>query len=363
MKRCWVGLWLGLAFVVLGSSMAAAQVSSISGVYAYNSTFSKWVKKVGTQWYVESSMLSNSNVAGIAVKAGWNTIETSDGVYNWAEFDELIAQAAGANKAVTLNVVAGYQAPSWLFTEGAKGFNFIWYEFWGPAVCSVVTIPVPWDTVFLQKWTAFVQAFGARYNSNPTVTGVKISGINSVDEETSLPYNVNQQITGKTSCTTYDDVTDWQAAGYTRTLVESSWLQIAAAYQSAFPLKTLVATMDQGGFPPIDSNGVIFTPAKAPWNQDAQATLDIIADGVADYPTQFALQNDGLLTWGPVWKTEVSYANQITTGYQTISALGLNLPLALNLASGANAGYLELYYADLNNSLLQAAIAAILGLL
>ena len=75
--------------------------------------------------------------------------------------------------------------------------------------------------MFLRKWTAFVRAFGGRYSSNPTVTAVKISGINSVDEETSVPYGIDQAISnGTTSCTGYNDVANWQAAGYLRSLIE-----------------------------------------------------------------------------------------------------------------------------------------------
>ena len=161
----------------------------------------------------------------------------------------MIAQTGATVKAVTLDVVAGFQTLSWLFAEGAQSFNYVWASSWGPSVCSIVSIPVPWDAVFRQKWGAFVQAFGARYANNPTVTGVKISGLNSYDEETSLPYSVNAPISyNGTSCTSYNDVAKWQAISYTRTLLESSWNQIAADFKSTFPNKTLVATLDMGGF-------------------------------------------------------------------------------------------------------------------
>ena len=359
MKRFVVRLVMAvLLFSGLGASFVQAQTDQLRGIYAYGAMYTQYTKQNGTQWYINSSVLSNPNVDGVALKVAWNATETADGVYAWGPLDSMIAQAAGAGKTVTLDVVAGYQTPSFVFAEGAQAFSYVWSYAWGPGVCSVVTIPVPWDPIYLQKWTAFVQAFGARYANDPKVTGVKISGVNSNDEETALPYSVNAPISsGGASCTSYNDVANWQAAGYTRTLIESAWQQSAAAFKSAFPNQVLVATLQMGGFPPIDNNGNIFTPGKYSAGQDSQVSLDITAYGYSVYGAQFALQNDGLMSSGGAWSTETSYANEITTGYQTFSALGSGLPAALKLATGAHAEYFELYLSDLNTSSLQSAIA------
>ncbi|MGH7841985.1 MAG: hypothetical protein ACREQT_10750 [Candidatus Binataceae bacterium] len=349
-----------LALIAFGletgvSSAATTQSWPIEGIYAVNSTYVQYVRGSGLQIKINSDVLSNSNVDGVAVHVGWNQVETSDGVYSWGALDNAVSQAGGSGKKVTLDVIPGWQTPSWVYTEGAKGFNFIWANNgWGPPLCSVVTIPVPWDTVYTAKWTAFVQAFGAHYDTNATVAAVKILGVNSDDEETRLPYNDSATIkNGTTSCVSYDDVADWQAIGYTRLVVESAWEQIAAAYQSAFPDKALVAVLNVGGFPPIDDNGNIFT---GKYGQDSQTSTDLIAYGVANYGSQFALQNDGL-GGTTIWSTEESYANQMTTGYQTVSALGRSLGAAMSLAVKGGAEYLELYDGDLDNSSLQSTIA------
>jgi hypothetical protein len=57
----------------LGASIAAAQTSPVRGVYAYNSIYSQYSRAQGTQWYINSSVLTNSNVDGVAVKFAWNT--------------------------------------------------------------------------------------------------------------------------------------------------------------------------------------------------------------------------------------------------------------------------------------------------
>ncbi len=83
----------------------------------------------------------------------------------------------------------------WVYADGAQIFNFIWDQTsWGPSLCSTAAIPVPWDPVFLAKWRTLIQAFGTHYNSNPTVVGVKITGVNAESEETNLPLFVNKPI-------------------------------------------------------------------------------------------------------------------------------------------------------------------------
>ena len=333
---------------------AAAASFPLSGVFVINSFQVHGVNGVPTGM-ITADVLADNSVNGYLVNIGWNSIESSEGTYAWGPIDTVIAQVAGVGKQITIDIVPAYETPAWVYTDGAHSFSFIWNEPWGPSLCTVQQIPIPWDPIYIAKWTAFIAAFGARYDSSPTVAAVKIMGVNSVDEETTLPYSVFATIPdGTGSCVSDDDVTDWQAVGYTRTLVESAWEQFAAAYQAAFPNKPLISAMQIGGFPPLDQNGNIITNATD--GQDTQATLDIVASAVATQGNQFVLDNDGLLD-GFIWPTETSYSNQIQTGYQTISALGNLLPGAMKLALAANVHYLELYPSDVLTPSLSANIA------
>jgi hypothetical protein len=360
MKRHAIGqAALLMAWTFLGASVVGAERWPLKGIYGYNSTYTQWSKGAGEQLFANTQVLNNADVDGIAVKVAWNVVEAADGVYTWNEVDSVVGQVAAVGKKVTLDVVAGFETPAWIFSEGAQGFNFVWDVPWGPSECSIVTIPVPWSAIYLEKLEAMIQAMGAHYNSNPTVTGVKIAGINSTDEETTLPYLIRETISnGRTKCTGYDNVANWQAVGYTRLLVESAWEQIAGTYYAAFPNKALIAILNPGGFPPIDDNGATFVTSAPAIGQDQQASVDIIAAGASAYGEQFGLQYDGLISWGQGWSTEASYAEQIITGYQTASALGASLSKALTIATNAQADYLELYAVDINNASLMATIAS-----
>src|SRR5947209_8776574 len=109
---------------------------------------------------VSAKALANPNVDGIALRSQWQTLEPADGVYDWSYFDGQIAAATAAGKSVSLSVTAGIFSPSWLYDEGAQAFTFV-----GRKSPDPQTIPVPYDPVFLEKWQAFVQAFGRRYDS------------------------------------------------------------------------------------------------------------------------------------------------------------------------------------------------------
>lgn len=328
----------GAVTLMPGVQLASAQaVKSASGIYAVNA--------VSTKNVLDPLVASNPNVDGILLRPAWNGIETTEGVFNWRWLDGMIGLAAAAGKKVSIGIGAGMQTPTWVYTDGAQTFKFIWNQTgWGPPLCSVATIPVPWDPVYLAKWTALINAFGARYSSNPTVASIKLTGVNSATMETSLPLSNNWPITnGTTSCQSYNDPANWQAAGYTRVKVENAWTQIEQAFQAAFPNSPLEAMM-VSGFPPIDDNGQLIPKQ---W-RDTQLPTDLANIGLAASLAQFALQNNGLSNTF-IWAPEATYASQVSTGYQMIGVLGSNLQAAINLALSAKADYLEIYAPDIDN--------------
>ena len=81
MKRFVVHLVLAvLLFGVCRAACALARTTQLKGIYAYGATYSQWTKQNGTQWYINSSVLTNPNVDGAALNVAWNTTETADGV-------------------------------------------------------------------------------------------------------------------------------------------------------------------------------------------------------------------------------------------------------------------------------------------
>lgn len=293
------------------------------------------------------SALNNTAVDGIALRTHWDSLETGDGTYNWSFLDRNIASAAAAGKKVSISVSPGAYTPSWVYAAGAKGFAFTNNG-------AQKTIPVPWDPVYLAKWTAFVRALGARYAGNPAVAEVKITGVNMITPETMLPH-------------TAADNQNWLAIGYTRTKLTNAWQTIADAWANAFPRQTIVMTEVPFGLPPIDENGKIIPNTSG----DDVGVRQIISLGVSRYGRHFAVDNDGLSAqW--ISQAVTGVATQVTTGYQTLwnvtndttyrmnggtaydpHALLLNV---VNMAVNGNARYVELYQADVINSALQDVI-------
>jgi hypothetical protein len=333
-----------LPFVVL-ASLTRAAAPPVNGVYALtplNPSTSQ----------IPHAVLTNPAVDGIALRVGWSVLEPNANAFQWGEIDNVIALATSYGKTVSISVEAGIESPAWVYADGAQSFKFVWNLPWGPAQCTVVSIPVPWDEVFQAKWGQFVAAFGARYGSNPYVSMVKLTGLNSSTEETWLANSTAGTPINGGRCRAMNDVQNWRNIGYTRAKVESAWLAMANDFDRAFPNKQFAAMLVPGGFPPIDSYGNLIPKASC----DYQVSTDILNDGLTDYgPGVFVAQNNGLSnTW--IWSVMVNTAPKGETGFQMTSPLGSKLPQAINLALQSSASFLEIYDGDLTTPSLQSAI-------
>jgi hypothetical protein len=154
-------------------------------------------------------------VSRFLVRIGWNLVEPADGQFAWGLLDEQVQRAAQYGKQVTLAVVNGAGAPSWLYADGAQEFDFLFHG-------TPTRIPVPWDQVFLAKWTELIQQFGARYDGNPAVALVHITNSSGNGFEMQLPD-------------TPPDRANWNALGYTPQRVSDSWIRVVDAFAAAFP--------------------------------------------------------------------------------------------------------------------------------
>jgi hypothetical protein len=314
---------------------------------------------------IAAEALTNPNVDGVSLRTYWNSVETADGVYNWGYLDQQIAAAGAAGKKISLSVKAGVNTPSWVYTAGARSFTFIDNTSPLPQ-----TIPVPWDPVFQAKWQAFVAAFGARYTANPSVAQVKITGINTGTNETSLPHSRGATASnGTATWVTTNDVLDWQLIGYTRTRLEQAWKQIADTFARAFPGQQIDDVGQPNAFPTIDGSGNVFS---SPSGGDEKAVKDIINLGITSYGSQFVVQNNGLSDYF-IDADVTAKASQLTTGYQmlwwvtndTTYKMNKGTPIdahtelqtAVNKGLAGGAQFLEIYETDIENPTLQDIIA------
>jgi hypothetical protein len=345
--KAFILLCLGTSlFLATPSSSHAQVIPQTTGVFAVNPVSSSGV--------VQSSILTDKYVKGIFVSFDWNNLETKENVYTWTAIDSVLKQAAARGKVVTMAVMAGYETPTWVYADGAQTFKFLWDRpTTSPAVCSVQSLPVPWDPVFTAKWQTFVGALGARYGGNPTLVSVTMYGINFRSVETSLPETNAELINYKgKSCTGYNYPVLWQRAGYTRTRIENALFGMQSYYQRAFPHTQLMAGLNPIGFPPIDQNGNLIPNQPA----DFQVPADLMASGAVALGPQFSGADGGLSATAAAWPLLTEYASTVNTGYQMAAPLGTSLPAAINTGIDAGVRWLQVYPGDITLSANQSAI-------
>jgi hypothetical protein len=321
---------------------------------------------------VPRTILTHPDVDGVLLRYTWDRAEPAEGTYDWAYLDQQIAAAAANGKKVAFNVRAGTVTPGWVYAGGAAAFTYLETGPYTPNACETQRIPVPWDPVFLAKYTALVAALGARYAGNPTVSRVGIEGINVGTEETALPRSkgsepVRAVRTGR-QCTSTDDVREWTRLGYTRLRVENAWTQIAQAYDRAFPKTPLVVQTFPGAAPPIDDAGSLIRGQE----KDQKFSVDILHAGRERLGSRFVAQNNGLSgDW--VWEEIARMAPDASTGYQMLWLVTndetcrmnrrrtpcdpvTDLKAAIDNGIARHADYLEIYTPDLLNPALRKVL-------
>src|SRR4029077_3436568 len=69
---------------------------------------------------------------------------------------------------VGVSISAGIATPQWVYDNGATKYQLI--------ECSGNCMPIPWEPTYVNQWLAFVRTFGARYDGNPALAYVIITG-------------------------------------------------------------------------------------------------------------------------------------------------------------------------------------------
>jgi hypothetical protein len=100
------------------------------------------------------------NIDGLGLEIPWLKIEKQPGKYDWSILDAAIRTAAKHKKYVTLYLLASPKPPDWL-TEGGKAQTFAGGNF----TRGVMVDAVPWDKVYLNAYTQFLQAAALHFKS------------------------------------------------------------------------------------------------------------------------------------------------------------------------------------------------------
>jgi hypothetical protein len=223
------------------------------------------------------NLLKHPSVNGISCLIAWKQLEPSENTYNWQILDELLDKCARYHKPLILRVStcgidsafdakgnrndtdkaspqdtskATSDTPQWVFASGVK--SLLYAESDG----EPHLMPIFWDNTYLAKWSNFVQALGARYDKNPNLHSVGITGGGTLGSTNVVPDFTSNKAN-------YEDLSNKLKSEFgmsPRQLVEH-WKYVSDLFPKAFPTARLNFDID----PP--------TP-----NRAGQDTLDEICD-------------------------------------------------------------------------------------
>lgn len=278
-----------------------------------------------------------SSVDGLVYRVLWSSLEPSAGSYNWTALDAAFDIVRRQGKKITIHVgpsAAG--TPGWLGSLG-----MVSYTYTGPQ--GLRTDPIPWDDVYISRYTQFVAALG---------THVQATGNMNLIESLSDPVPVPEM--------TIVGCQNNQLAGglaYSRNRYLAAWRTTISAHASAFPGIRLFVSAPLGFICRNDGNdGQLF-----------YAELMSYALSLTSYAAVFAADLNAL---GSQRMQQVgSISGQAAIGLQTIwsSTSDPNNRMQGTLADavcrGWNLGarYFEIYQPDLSSadSNVQAAIGIV----
>ncbi len=289
---------------------------------------------------------NNPFISGVALQIRWRDIEPVRGRPDWSKLDQLFAAAEASNKWVQLLIFPGFFSPPWAL-EGAKTELFaIQY---GPGKGAVERLPMPWDTVYLAHWFAFLKQLSHRYGKSPAFRVVAAAGPTSVSAEFSLP--------GKPKA-----LKKWLKNSYTPRKYIGAWRKVFQVYAAEFPNQYVSLSMGSGLN--INNHGKIDP------RERMRTRRAIIHQAIDLLGRRFALQYSNLDgNAGPERGPRgvafvISYNGRIITGFQLRTSCERNSgnmgargdpPLALKRSinkgmrpnkAGHHVNYLEIYKPD-----------------
>lgn len=346
-------IFLSLAMVVLlwvavtpaamaepGQSWASTNNSVPSGLVVV-----RHVKNTPQMDRALEGALNNPLISGMGVQIEWRDIEPLQGKPDWSKLDQLFAAAEKSKKWVQLCIFPGFFAPAWAL-EGVKSEEFP--VLYGPDHGKVLSLPMPWDMVYLNRWFAFLKQLSHRYGKSPAFRIIAADGPTSVSEELTLP-----------SLPRY--LKTWLNNSYTPRKYIGAWQEVFQVFAADFPNQYISLAVGNGIN--IDEHGKIDRLAGTRTRQaiinQAIGLLghrfilenhDLHAGPKRQPPTGFVMSYSGRIITG----LEMTCACEIGTCSEWMGAKG-NPPLALRRSidlgmkpneAGHHVNYLEIYEPD-----------------
>jgi hypothetical protein len=222
---------------------------------------------------VPAEVLGHPYVKGVALRDSWQSVERSDGVYDWSYFEDEIPRVQAAGKFVLLRVtMGGDNTPNWLMQSGIQTFSFIDKNPYHGTYNQQITIPVFWDPIFLAKKKRAIAEMGQRFGGEPSIAYVVTACVNAQSSDWFIP-------------TRNPDITAWRAAGYTTQKIVDACKQTIDATMAAFPGKPVAMA--------VGPTSIKLDPS------DTYVAEAAIAYARATYPGRFVVQRNSLSATTP----------------------------------------------------------------
>jgi hypothetical protein len=220
-----------------GGAAPTAAVRGPSGIYAYVVVESFMARPAdqspgNVDAYLSglyASLLANPAIAGLDMRIHWATLNPNDPAasatpYAWDALDLAFAAVAAWNtahaqspKTIQLNIVPGFESPSWIFdsmtscdpplSAGSAPFAtpppaspppgqacdysyFLQTEGTAQPYPSL-RLPMPWSQPYVGFWRTFLEALAARYGKNPALVSIAIGGPTATSTEMIMPHDTD----------------------------------------------------------------------------------------------------------------------------------------------------------------------------
>ncbi len=134
--------------------------------------------------YLGDDILSETVLYAERYKIAWRFLNPAEGVYDWSELDKEYYRAINNGKMFSFRVYTmrgegygGHQMPEWVVNKGARVFGN-----------GENTEPDYSNCTYQEEWARFVEALRQRYEGDPNVSYIDISGYGGFNE-----WNWNNQ--------------------------------------------------------------------------------------------------------------------------------------------------------------------------
>lgn len=280
---------------------------------------------------LRDSVLGLPSLDGIAIRVSWNALQPTAQPPNFALIDEQLVQARRFNKKVSLSIEAGIYTPAWVYALGARPYSYVLDESTGDRMCSRVQMPIPWDPVYLDAFKQLIRAASQRFNRSSILSHVKITGMNSSGQATSLPHSAIRQLTnGQKTCATIDEISAWASVGYSRQRILLTYRDLIDTFEQNFSSHRLAAILDVQGFPPLDQRGQLM----ASTDYDTEVVPELLQAALFGRASRMLVQSNDL-TNTSAYPFPIRLADEIVIGYQ------LRWPVSGDKAYRMNGGVRE----------------------